>query len=142
MQTLNQLLEIKGRNIWSVEPESSVFTAIKAMAEHGVGALLVIESGRPVGIISERDYARKVVLMERSSHDTPVSDIMTADLVVVAPEDSTAACMEMMTNERIRHLPVVVDGVLVGIVSIGDVVRSVIDQQRFMIEQLEGYITG
>jgi CBS domain-containing protein len=141
-KTVARILEDKGSEVWTVAPDASVYAALEVMADKGVGALVVVEEERPVGIISERDYARKVVLMERSSHDTPVSDIMTADLVVVAPEDSTAACMEMMTNERIRHLPVVVDGVLVGIVSIGDVVRSVIDQQRFMIEQLEGYITG
>jgi CBS domain-containing protein len=141
-KTVARILEDKGSEVWTVAPDASVYAALEVMADKGVGALVVVDGAKPVGIVSERDYARKVVLLERASRDTPVREIMTADVVTVAPTDSTAACMQTMTDLRIRHLPVVVDGVLVGIVSIGDVVRSVMDQQRFMIEQLEGYITG
>jgi CBS domain-containing protein len=133
MQTLNQLLEIKGRNIWSVEPESSVFTAIKAMAEHGVGALLVIESGRPVGIISERDYA---------SQQTPVREIMTTRVIYAKPDVRIGEAMALMTERRIRHLPVIDGGSLQGIVSIGDLVKTIIAEQQHRIEQLENYISG
>jgi CBS domain-containing protein len=142
MQTLNQLLEIKGRNIWSVEPESSVFTAIKAMAEHGVGALLVIESGRPVGIISERDYARKVILQGRSSQQTPVREIMTTRVIYAKPDVRIGEAMALMTERRIRHLPVIDGGSLQGIVSIGDLVKTIIAEQQHRIEQLENYISG
>jgi CBS domain-containing protein len=141
-KTVARILEDKGSEVWTVAPDASVYAALEVMADKGVGALVVVDGAKPVGIVSERDYARKVVLLERASRDTPVREIMTADVVTVAPTDSTAACMQTMTDLRIRHLPVVVDGALVGIVSIGDVVRSVMDQQRFMIEQLEGYITG
>jgi CBS domain-containing protein len=141
-KTVARILEDKGSEVWTVAPDASVYAALEVMADKGVGALVVVDGAKPVGIVSERDYARKVILLERASRDTPVREIMTADLVTVAPTDSTVACMQTMTDQRIRHLPVVVDGVLVGIVSIGDVVRSVMDEQRFMIEQLEGYITG
>ncbi len=142
MKNVARLLDEKGTDVWTIEPGASVYRALEVMAEHGVGALVVMESDRPVGIISERDYARKVILLDRGSHDTPVSRIMTAELKTVTREQTTSDCMELMTEKRIRHLPVVEDDRLIGIISIGDVVRSVISEQQYLIEQLEGYITS
>lgn len=136
------ILERKGRNIWTVPPEASVFEALELMAEKNVGALVVTDGGELRGIVSERDYARKVELRGRLAQDVEVSEIMTAAVITVGPQDPVEACMERMYAEKIRHLPVVEEGRLVGVVSIGDVVGAVIDKQESMIEQLARYISG
>lgn len=142
MRTVKQLLRSKGGQIFSVTPSESVLRAIELMATRHVGALLVLDGGSLLGIISERDYARKVILKNRSSHDTPVGDIMTPAPVTVGPEDTVRHCMELMTERRFRHLPVVEAGRVVGILSIGDLVKAVIEDQSQKIEQLERYIAG
>jgi CBS domain-containing protein len=142
MQTVGQLLSLKGTDVFSVEPQDSVLRAIEVMATRHVGALLVMSQGSLIGIISERDYARKVILKNRSSHDTPVSDIMTSPAVSVTPDDTVRRCMELMTEGRFRHLPVVKGGRVVGMLSIGDLVKAVIQEQTEHIEQLERYIAG
>jgi CBS domain-containing protein len=136
------LLRSKGPQFFFVGPTDSVLRAMEIMAEHEVGALLVMNLGSLVGIISERDYARKVILKKRSSHDTPVSDIMTAPAVTVTPQDTVHVCMQLMTERRFRHLPVVDSDRVVGVVSIGDLVKAVIEEQTAHIEQLERYIAG
>jgi CBS domain-containing protein len=140
MKTVRQLLQAKGKEIYSVTPDASVLDAIKLMAERGVGALLVMEQGRLAGIISERDYARKVILHGKSSHDTPVRDIMTQKLVTVNPTQTVEDCMSLMTAKRIRHLPVIDGGAVAGVLSIGDLVKEVIAEQQETIKQLESYI--
>ncbi len=142
MQTVKQLLEVKGGQLFSVTPRDSVLRAIEVMATNHVGALLVMDGDALIGVVSERDYARKVVLMNRASRDTPVGDIMSAPPITVAPEHSVHHCMELMTEKRIRHLPVVGDGRVLGILSIGDLVKAVIEEQSRRIEALEGYIAG
>lgn len=142
MQTVNQLLKVKGAQIFSVAPVDSVLHAIEMMATRHVGALLVMHQGSLLGIVSERDYARKVILKQRSSHDTPVADIMTSPAVTVTPQDTVRHCMELMTEGRFRHLPVVEAGRVVGMLSIGDLVKAVIEEQSQKIEQLERYIAG
>ena len=142
MQTVNQLLKVKGGQIFSVAPTDSVLRAIEIMATRHVGALLVMSQDRLLGIISERDYARNVILKNRSSHDTPVGDIMTANPVTVSPDATVHHCMETMTEGRFRHLPVVDKGRVVGMLSIGDLVKAVIEDQSQKIEQLERYIAG
>src|ERR1700678_75958 len=142
MQIVDQLLRAKGNQIFSVEPTESVLRAIEIMATRHIGALLVMSQGSLIGIISERDYARKVILKSRSSHDTPVGDIMTSPAVSVTPEDTVHNCMQIMTERRFRHLPVVKGGRVVGMLSIGDLVKAVIQDQTEQIEQLERYIAG
>ena len=142
MQTVNQLLRVKGGQIFSVGPSDSVLRAIEIMATRHVGALLVMNQGSLLGIISERDYARKVILKNRSSHNTPVTDIMSSPPVTVTPTDTVHHCMELMTEGRFRHLPVVDGGRVVGMLSIGDLVKAVIEDQKDQIEQLERYIAG
>ena len=142
MKTVMQLLQTKGQDIWSITPDALVIDALKLMAEKRVGALLVLEAGQVVGIISERDYARKVSLLGKSSKTTPVREIMTQKVVYVRPEQSIEDCMALMTDKRIRHLPVLADNQLIGVISIGDVVKAVISEQEFIIAQLENYITG
>jgi CBS domain-containing protein len=142
MQTVDQLLQAKGNQIFSVAPHESVLRAIEIMATRYVGALLVMNEGTLLGIISERDYARKVILKNRSSHDTPVSDIMTSPAISVTPEDTVHHCMELMTEKRFRHLPVMKAGRVVGMLSIGDLVKAVIQDQTEHIQQLERYIAG
>jgi CBS domain-containing protein len=142
MKTVRSLLQTKGHAVWTIAPDASVFEALKLMADKNVGALLVLEGDELAGVISERDYARKVVLRGRSSVDTPVRDIMTAGVISVHPDQTVEECMALMTDKHIRHLPVVADGRLIGIVSIGDVVKSIITEQGFMIEQLTSYIAG
>jgi CBS domain-containing protein len=142
MQTVAQLLKVKGNLIFSVAPEDSVLHAIEVMATRHVGALLVMDHGALVGIISERDYARKVILKQRSSHDTQVRDIMTSPATTVQPDETVHNCMKLMTEGRFRHLPVVRDGRVVGVLSIGDLVKVVIEEQSQHIEQLERYIAG
>jgi CBS domain-containing protein len=140
--TLRQLLESKGSDIWSVGPDASVYECIKIMADKGIGALVVLEDGKLVGIVSERDYARKVVLKERASKKTLVGEIMSKDVLYARPDHTVEECLALMTEKRIRHLPVLDGDELVGLISIGDLVKSVIAEQQHVIEQLEHYIRG
>lgn len=142
MKTVKQLLQSKGRQVWSIAPEAMVYDALKLMAEKEVGALVVLEAGQVAGIISERDYARKVSLQGKSDRTTSVGEIMTAKVIYVYPEQTIEDCMALMTDKRIRHLPVIDGGQLIGVISIGDVVKEVISHQEFLIAQLEHYITG
>jgi CBS domain-containing protein len=140
--SISSVLKHKRKEIWSVKPEQTVYEAIERMAETGVGALLVISADKLVGIISERDYARKVILRGRSSKETLVKEVMTSQLYFVTPEDTLDKCMTIMTNHRIRHLPVMEDENVVGIVSIGDLVKWIISEQEATIQHLENYIVG
>jgi CBS domain-containing protein len=140
MATVRQLLEGKGRLVYSVEPDEPVLAAIRSMAEHHIGALVVLKGTELLGIVSERDYARKVVLLGRASNETPVWQIMSAPVTTVALHDSVQDCMRLVTDQRIRHLPVIDAGRVIGIVSIGDLVKAVIEEQQRTIEQLETYI--
>ena len=140
MTTVRQLLDRKGREIFSVQPQVPVLEAIRAMADHHVGALLVMQGEALAGIVSERDYARKVILRGRSSADTPVRDIMTTSVITVQPDASVQECMQLMTDRRVRHLPVTEGSRVIGMVSIGDLVKAVIAEQQQHIEQLENYI--
>jgi CBS domain-containing protein len=143
MLLVNHLLARKGLEIWSVDAAEPVLAAIRMMAERGVGALPVLRDGRLAGIVSERDYARKVVLLGRSSADTPVAQIMSSPVITVGTGESVRNCMQLMTDKRIRHLPVVdAGGAMVGVISIGDLVRAVIEEQQETIQQLEKFITG
>jgi CBS domain-containing protein len=141
-RTVEQLLAHKGTDVWSVSPDATVFDALRIMADKRVGALVVLEGDRVAGIISERDYARKVILLDRGSKETAVSEIMTVDLYTVTRAETVPDCMTLMTEHRIRHLPVVEEGSLVGVISIGDVVKALIQDQAYLIEQLESYITS
>jgi CBS domain-containing protein len=140
MAQVSDLLDIKGTAIYSVGPDDPVLDAIKVMAEHHVGALLVMKGTELVGIVSERDYARKVILLGRASNTTAVSQIMSAPVHTVSPNRSVEECMRLMTEQRVRHLPVVENGRVIGVISIGDLVKAVIEDQRHTIEQLEDYI--
>jgi len=142
MNFVSQLLDAKGHGVWSVTPETSVYDALVLMAEKNCGALIVLEEGKLVGIFSERDYARKIILKGKASKDTAVSEIMSTQVVYVRPEHSINECMALMTAKRIRHLPVLTGDKVVGMISIGDVVKTIISEQEFMIKQLEVYITG
>jgi CBS domain-containing protein len=141
-KTVRQLLASKGHDVWSVSPDTSVFDALKLMADKSIGAVIVLTDGELCGILSERDYARKVVLKGKVSISTPVSEIMTSPVLVVNPEQTIDKCMALMTDKRLRHLPVVEEEQVVGMVSIGDVVKTVIADQEFMLDQLETYISG
>lgn len=141
MKLVRHILDSKGNEIWSIKPQDSVLDAIKLMAEKKIGALLVMEGAKLGGIVSERDYARKVILRGKSSRDTPVEDIMTAKVVITNPQETVENCMALMTQKRVRHLPVVEDGRVVGVLSIGDLVKAIIAEQQFQIEQLENYIS-
>jgi len=140
MKTVKQLLESGTRSLCTIRPDSRVFDALKLMAEKDIGALPVVENEKLVGIVSERDYARKVILLGKSSHDTLVREIMTGRVVCVQLSNTTEECMALVTEKRIRHLPVVEDGKLLGILSIGDLVKETISEQQIMIRQLESYI--
>jgi CBS domain-containing protein len=142
MTTIRQVLAKKGPDVTTIGPDETVFRAIEIMAERDIGALVVIEQYAPVGIMSERDYAREVILKGRSSRDTPIRDVMVENFQTARPDDTVEHCMALMTDRRIRHLPVLEDGRLVGLVSIGDLVKNVIDQQKSTIEQLVGYVSG
>lgn len=142
MKTLRQLLAGKTQSLAAVAPKDTVFHALKVMADNRVGAVLVLDGERLVGIFSERDYARKVILQGRSSHDTPVRHIMTERVVYARPEQTIAECMALMTDKRIRHLPVIGRERLLGVLSIGDLVKETICEQEFLIRQLENYIHG
>ena len=141
-ETIGSILKDKGGVIWSVDPETTVYDAISLMAEKSIGALLVTFQGRLVGVMSERDYARKIALLGRSSHDTRVHEIMTTSPVTVTPEHTVDECMRIMTHHRVRHLPVLEEEHLVGIVSIGDLVNAIIADQARTIDHLHSYITG
>ena len=142
MTTVKQILDTKGYAVWSIHPQESVFAAIQRMAEKEVGALVVLEGEALVGIISERDYARKVILKGRASHETAVQDIMTPGVICASLDQSIEECMNTVTERRIRHLPVLDGGQVVGMISIGDLVKTIIAEQQFMIEQLAHYISG
>ncbi len=142
MRTVQQLLDEKGHSIESVHPDDSVFDAIQKLANANIGSLIVIEDDRPVGIFTERDYARSVVLKGKSSPTTPVRDIMTARVVYAQPDQTVEECMAVMTDKHIRHLPVLDGEKLIGMISIGDLVKSIIAEQKFTIEQLEHFIRG
>ena len=142
MTTVRSVLQTKDNTIWSIAPDALVFDALKIMADKNVGALLVTQKEKVVGIFSERDYARKIVLKGESSHTTAIKDVMTSGVLSVNPEQSIDECMTLMTNKHIRHLPVLENGKLIGLVSIGDVVKAIISEHEYTIKQLENYITG
>jgi CBS domain-containing protein len=143
MATVAQLLRSKpDRAVHTIAPSATVFEAVRLMAEKNIGGLVVVEGGSVVGVVTERDYARKIILMARSSKDTRVREIMTTQVMYVSPERTSEECMALMTENRFRHLPVMDKGRLVGLVSIGDLVKDVISEQKFIIEQLEHYIAG
>lgn len=142
MQSIGQLLDSKGHQVWSVNTETTVYDALRLMAEKGIGALLVMRAGSIAGIVSERDYARKVILAGRSSRTTTVSEIMSTPVFHATPAQSVNDAMALMTEKRIRHLPVIDQGRVLGIISIGDLVKTIIAEQEFMIGQLESYISG
>ena len=140
--TVRQLIQRKGNDVWTVKPDQTVFDALSLMAEKKIGALLVFDDDQLVGIFSERDYARKVILKGKSSRDTAVGEIMTENVVCIRPVQSMSDCMALMTDKRIRHLPILDDNQIIGVISIGDVVKEIISEQEFVIGQLENYITG
>lgn len=142
MQTIRDILNVKGTDVWCVEPDATVFDALRRMAEKEVGALVVTEGAQVVGLISEREYARKVVLQGRTSPTTLVKEIMISPVVYIHRDQAIEECMSLMTEKRTRHLPVIEDGKLVGLISIGDIVKSIIADQRFLIEQLVRYVSG
>ena len=143
MKTVAAILQAKAdRTVYTIRPDAPVFEAIRLMSEKGIGAVLVTEGEAIVGIVTERDYARKIVLMDRSSRSTPVRDIMTHAVIYVGPEEDNERCMALMTERRLRHLPVLQQGKLIGLISIGDLVKDIISEQQFIISQLEKYITG
>ena len=142
MRTVRQLLEAKAPEVFAIGPDAPVIDAIRLMAEKRIGALLVMQAGKLAGIVSERDYARKLVLQGRSSRDTPQRDIMTADVVSIGLDDTTDRCMQLVTDRRIRHLPVLDGGSVLGVVSIGDLVKAVIEDQQLELDQLQRYIVG
>jgi CBS domain-containing protein len=143
MQTVAQILQNKqDRTVYTITPAAMVLDAIKLMAAKRIGALLVMENRQIAGIVTERDYARKVILMGRSSHETPVRDIMSSPVMYVRPDQTNVQCMALMTENRLRHLPVIDSGELTGLISIGDLVKDIISEQQFIIEQLEHYIRG
>ncbi|MBI2539635.1 MAG: CBS domain-containing protein [Deltaproteobacteria bacterium] len=142
MKRVKDILDVKGREIWSIAPDISVYDAMKLMADKEIGSLMVMEGTKLVGIISERDYARKVILQGRSSRTTQVKEIMTSRVVYAQPDQNIEECMALVTEKRVRHLPVIDEGQLVGVISIGDLVKSIISEQKFIIEQLERYIRG
>ena len=136
------ILDTKGHEFWSVGPQTSVYDAVRLMAEKEVGSVLVLENGKVQGIVTERDYARKVVLEGKTSPDTPVAEIMTPQVLCTRPEQTIEEAMALMTDKRVRHLPVLADGQITGVVSIGDLVKAGISEQQFLIQQLESYITS
>lgn len=143
MMTIEELLRTKEVNeVWSVAPDEAVFIALQELAQKDIGALMVVENKQVVGIFSERDYARKIILKGKSSLETPVREVMTSIVVTVNPEDTVEECMTLMTDHHIRHLPVLNDGKVVGLVSIGDIVKAIINGQAKMINSLENYIVG
>lgn len=142
MRTASDIIAYKGRTVWSVSPDDTVLHALGVMAEHEIGAVLVLDGNRLVGILTERDYARKVVLVGRSSRESAIRDVMTRDVICIRPDHSIEECLALMTEQRVRHLPVIDKGALCGLVSIGDLVKATIAEQEYVIEQLQQYIAG
>ena len=142
MATLQEILRAKGHDVWTISPDAVVYEALSLMAEKNVGALVVVEGPRVVGIISERDYARNVILQGKSSRETPVKDIMTSRVYYARPKQTALECMALMTDKHVRHVPVLEDDRLVGVISIGDAVKTIIEEQAFVIQRYEEYITG
>lgn len=142
MQTVREILQKKGRNIRSVAPDDSVLRALEVMAEHDIGGVVVLDGDKLVGILTERDYARRVVLLGRASRELPVMEIMTKEVVCVTPDRTVEECMALMTDKRVRHLPVLEQNVVAGVISIGDVVKETIAEREFEIAQLQSYISG
>ena len=142
MKSVSDILSSKGREVWSVTPDSTVFDSLKLMAEKEVGALLVMDGDRLVGIVTERDYARKVILEGKSSKNSSVAEVMTKRVLCVGPERTVDECMALMTDKRARHLPVVDHKQVIGVVSIGDLVKAMISEQQVLIDQLQHYISG
>jgi len=142
MNRVKDILRTKGHRVWLIRPDATVYEALELLAEKNVGAVLVMEDSRLVGIFSERDYARKVVLHGKASKTTSVREVMTERVMYVGPEQTAEECMALMTDKRVRHLPVLEGDQVIGVVSIGDVVKGIISEQEFLIEQLERYITG
>jgi CBS domain-containing protein len=140
--TVRELLNLKGRDVWSIQPDKTVSEALKLLAEKNIGALLVLDEGKLVGIFSERDYTRKVFLLGRSSKETAVEEVMTSDVCFVTPDTNIEECMALFTEKRIRHLPVMEADQLIGVISIGDVVNKIICDQKFTIGELKNYISG
>ena len=142
MRSVKDILQEKGTQVYAISPDAKVYEALQLMADKNVGALMVMEGNRAVGLISERDYARKIVLKGKFSKDVPVHEIMTADIVRIGPDRDVEYCMELMTDNRVRHLPVFENNRLIGIISIGDIVKAIIEHKEEIIEQLENYIKG
>lgn len=142
MGTVNDILKVKGNKLFTIPPDTVVYRALELMVENNVSSLLVLQDEKLAGIFTERDYARKVILKGKASRDTLINEIMTSTVITVTPESSIDECMHMMTNNFIRHLPVIKDEKIVGLVSIGDVVKSIIEDQKFIIENMEHYISG
>lgn len=142
MGKVKDIVKSKGSAVYSVAPTVMVYEAIELMCTKNIGGLLITENGKAIGIFTERDYARKLILKGKSSKDTPIKDLMTSKLITVSPEDSVEACMQLMTDKKIRHLPVIDNGALVGVISIGDVVRFLLREQQDIINHLEHYIAG
>jgi CBS domain-containing protein len=142
MSFVTDVLKRKGRDVWTVSSDSTVYDALQEMADKNVGALMVVDGDNLVGVFSERDYARKIILHGKASKDTLVKEIMSSEVFWVGPDQTIGACMQLMTDKRVRHLPVLDGGRLVGVISIGDVVKAIISEQEFAIQQLEQYIIG
>ena len=142
MKRIQTLLKKKGYDVWSIAPDASVYDAIHLMAEKAVGALIVMDGSKLVGVISERDYARKIILEGRSSENTKISEIMSSEVITTGPDNRIEECMAIMTERRIRHLPVLDGNEVLGVISLGDLVKYIIAEQRFVIEQMERYING
>ena len=140
--TVRELLNLKGRDVWSIQPEKTVSDALKILAEKNIGALLVLDDGKLIGIFSERDYSRKIFLSGKSSKETKVEEVMTEEVCFVTPDTNIEECMALFTNKHIRHLPVMESDQLIGVISIGDVVNKIICEQKFAIGELENYISG
>lgn len=140
--SVREILRQKGDTIWSVGPGTTVFEVLQLMAEKEIGSVMVMDGERPLGIFTERHYSREVILKGKSSRDTPVAEIMTARIIYVRPDQTVGDCMALMTDKRVRHLPVMENDKLIGILSIGDVVKAIISEKQFLIEQLENYITS
>jgi CBS domain-containing protein len=142
MRTVQDILQEKGAKVYTIAPNDTVYEALQLMADKNIGALMVVEGDHVAGLISERDYARKIILKGRFSRDVPIHDIMTVDMVRIGPDEDVESCMELMTNKRVRHLPVFEQERLVGIISIGDIVKAIIEHKEEIIAQLENYIKG
>ncbi|MDZ7302213.1 MAG: CBS domain-containing protein [candidate division KSB1 bacterium] len=142
MNKVKRLLELKGSHVWTIAKDATVLDALKLMAEKNIGALPVVEGGALIGIFTERDYARKLGLQGKQAETTRIEEVMTREVITVTPDQSVNDCMALMTEKRIRHLPVLEEGRLVGLVSIGDVVKDIIEELEFFVQQLQNYITG